>query len=349
MGAVEAARRSPERAILIVVVPLFLIFSPNIILTNSRLLDIGITYTIFSIALYGVGLLYGQVGLLSIAHSAFLGIGAYTAGILLIQADIGFWPAMPISAIFVATLAGILGIPSLRVGGYHFVIVTFAAGAIFVIVATNWGGDDGRLGLTGGAQGLDIQAAAGSVFGQAFDITREQLPYFYLSLGFLFATIGVVYLVIVSPYGRTLRAIRENEELAKSVGIRPGLYKVTAFALSGGFAGVAGALYAYKLRHIAPTLFGSFEGVELALMVLLGGSRTLLGPLVGAIIVGFLPEFLEEIGLGLSPFQRQMIFGLMLIAVITLLPNGLVLGARDLYLYLKRSAASSRAARTTAP
>ena len=97
MGAVEAARRSPERAILIVVVPLFLIFSPNIILTNSRLLDIGITYTIFSIALYGVGLLYGQVGLLSIAHSAFLGLGAYTAAILLIQTDLGFWISMPMT------------------------------------------------------------------------------------------------------------------------------------------------------------------------------------------------------------------------------------------------------------
>ena len=343
------ARRSPERTVLIVVVPLFLIFAPNIILTRSNLLDIGITYAIFSIALYGVALLYGQVGLLSIAHSAFLGFGAYTAAILLIRADMGFWAALPISALITATAAGILGVPSMRVGGYHFVIVTFAFGAMMVIVATNLGGAEARLGLTGGAQGLDIQESIGSIFGQKFNIALELEPFYYLSLAFLFATMALVYLIVVSPFGRTLRAIRENEVLARSVGVRIGYYKVAAFALSGGFAGVAGALYAYKLRHISPLLFGSFEGVELALMVLLGGSRTILGPVVGAIIVGFLPEFLEEIGLGLSPFERQMVFGGLLIMVITLLPNGLVLGARELYLFLKRSLGSSLASRTSTP
>ena len=101
---------------------------------------------------------------------------------------------------------------------------------------------------------------------------------------------ATVYVLVASPWGRTLRAIRENEDLARSVGIRIGYYKVIAFAVSGGFAGLAGALYAYKLRHISALLFGSFEGVELALMVLLGGSRTILGPVVGGIIVGFLPR-----------------------------------------------------------
>jgi branched-chain amino acid transport system permease protein len=339
---------SPERAVLLISVPILIILAPGI-LASSRLLDIAITYAIFSIALYGVALLYGQVGLLSIAHAALMGIGSYTAAILLIQIDIGFWAVLPICALITAATAGLLGVPSLRMGGYHFVIVTFAFGSLLVIAATNFGGAEARLGLTGGAQGLDIERTVGPLFGQEFNITLEQKPFYYLTIGFLFATIVAIFLLAISPFGRSLRAIRENEVLAKSVGIHTGAYKISAFMVSGGFAGVAGALFAYKLRHITPQLFGSFEGVEFALMVLLGGSLPILGPLVGAMIVGFLPEFLDAIGLGLSPFQRQMVFGLLLIAVITMLPNGLVTGARDLYLYLKHRAISSVRSRPPPP
>ena len=326
---------TPAQTILWTALVIGLVLFPTII-NSSRFLDTAVTYGIFAIALYGLGLLYGQTNYLSIAHSALMGVGAYTAAILFIQLGLGFWAVLPLSALLAMVAALLLGYPALRVSGYHFVIVTFAACELFVLATRNLGGAESRKGLTGGAQGLDVTEPVGRIFGQSFDINLEIAPFYYLVLAFLFAAIIVSQLLVRSGLGRTFRAIRENEPLARSVGIRANWYKILAFGISGIFAGVAGALFAYKLRHIAPDLFNSFEGVELALMVLLGGSRRLMGPLVGAIIVGFLPEVLDVIGIGLTPFQRQIVFGAMLIAVIILLPHGLVQGIADLYGYGKQ-------------
>lgn len=330
---------TPAQTILWTALVVVMVLFPNIV-NSSRFLDVAITYGIFAICLYGLGFLYGQTNYLSIAHSALMGVGAYTAAILFIQAGLGFWAVLPLAALLAMAAALLLGYPALRVSGYHFVIVTFAACELFVLATRNLGGDEARKGLTGGAQGLDITDPVGAIFGQSFDINLELEPFYYLVIGFLFITIVVTQILVSSPLGRTFRAIRENEPLARSVGIRANWYKILAFGISGLFAGVAGALFAYKLRHIAPDLFNSFEGVELALMVLLGGSRRLMGPLVGAIIVGFLPEVLDVIGLGLTPFQRQIVFGAMLVAVIILLPRGLVQGIADLYGYGKRELAA---------
>ena len=335
------ARRelTPAQTIIWTALVVVIVLFPTIV-SSSRFLDVAVTYGIFAICLYGLGFLYGQTNYLSIAHSALLGVGAYTAAILFIQAGLGFWAVLPLAALLAMVAALLLGYPALRVSGYHFVIVTFAACELFVLATRNLGGAEARKGLTGGAQGLDITEPVGQVFGQSFDINLELEPFYYLVIAFLFITLIVTQILVASPLGRTFRAIRENEPLARSVGIRANWYKILAFGISGLFAGVAGALFAYKLRHIAPDLFNSFEGVELALMVLLGGSRRLMGPLVGAIIVGFLPEILDVIGIGLTPFQRQIVFGALLIAVIILLPHGLVQGVADLYGVGKRSLGS---------
>lgn len=329
---------TPAQTIVWTALVLVIVLFPTIV-TSSRFLDVAITYGIFAIALYGLGFLYGQTNYLSIAHSALMGVGAYAAAILFIQIGLGFWAVLPLAALLAMVAALLLGYPALRVSGYHFVIVTFAACELFVLATRNLGGAEARKGLTGGAQGLDITEPVGHIFGQSFDINLELEPFYYLVIAFLFITLLVTQGLVASPLGKTFRAIRENEPLARSVGIQANWYKILAFGISGIFAGVAGALFAYKLRHIAPDLFNSFEGVELALMVLLGGSRRLLGPLVGAIIVGFLPEVLDVIGLGLTPFQRQIVFGALLIAVIILLPHGLVQGVADLYGYAKRTLA----------
>ncbi len=330
---------TPAQTVLWTALVVLMVLFPTII-NSSRFLDVAITYGIFAIALYGLGFLYGQTNYLSIAHSALMGVGAYTAAILFIQLGFGFWAVLPLAALLAMVAALLLGYPALRVSGYHFVIVTFAACELFVLATRNLGGAEARKGLTGGAQGLDITEPVGQIFGQSFDINLELEPFYYLVIAFLFAAMIVSQALVSSPLGRSFRAIRENEPLARSVGIRANWYKILAFGISGIFAGVAGALFAYKLRHIAPDLFNSFEGVELALMVLLGGSRRLMGPVVGAAIVGFLPEILDVIGIGLTPFQRQIVFGAMLIAVIILLPHGLVQGIADLYGYAKQALAT---------
>ena len=131
---------------------------------------------------------------------------------------------------------------------------------------------------------------------------------------------------MVSPYGRTLRSIRENEKLAAAVGINVGRHKIIAFMVSGAFAGVAGILQVSSSSHISPDLYGAFPSVYLALMVMLGGPRMLYGPLAGAVIVNFLPEILS-----LDPVDARIAYGVGLIVVILLLPGGVMAGLAGLY------------------
>ena len=315
-----SAGASPERWLLILAVPALLIAAPWI-LSDSRLVALAIVAGINAIVLYGLAVLFGLTGILSIAHAALWGIGAYTAGILLRDLGWSFWAALPYAAVMAGVAAGLLGYPALRVKGHHFLIVTFAFGELLKLVLKN-GGD-----FTGRGQGILILEGVPPAFGLTFTSSES---FYFLVIFFLLLTIAAVYLLGISRLGRTLRAIRENEDLARSVGINTNAYKIGAFVISGALTGVAGALYLYYLRSVSPELFGAFPGVQMAMMLLLGGSRVLLGPLSGAIIVGFLPEIIN-----LDPIESQITFGVLLILVILVLPQGLVAGAQSRYIWLK--------------
>ena len=129
---------------------------------------------------------------------------------------------------------------------------------------------------------------------------------------------AVMFVVQGSRYGRTLRAIRDNEPLARAIGINANQHKLGAFMLSGLFAGVAGNLQAYHLRHMSPELYGGAVSISLALMAMLGGARTKYGPIVGALIVAFLPEVMH-----LDPVDSRIAYGLALILVIMLSSTGI--------------------------
>ena len=151
------------------------------------------------------------------------------------------------------------------------------------------------------------------------------LPRFYVMVvGFVALAATASWAIINSSYGRTLRAIRENEKLAASLGIDVGRHKIGAFVVSGVFAGVSGVLLGYFLGHISPQQFASFPSIYLALMVMIGGARLLAGPLAGGILVAFLPELLS-----LDPVESRIVYGVCLIAVILLLPNGLIAGIAE--------------------
>lgn len=288
---------------------------------GNRFLSLAISAGINVVALYGLSALFGQTGILSMGHAALVGVGAYTAAILSRDFDLGFWAALPVAGIMAALAAAVVGVPSLRVSGHHFVILTFAFGQLLTIVLTN-GGE-----YTGAATGLDITRPV-TLFGSDIgDLT----PYYLMVVAFVaLAAIGN-WAIINSAYGRTLRAIRENEKLAASLGINVGRHKIGAFVVSGVFAGVSGVLLAYFLRHISPAQFASFPSIYLALMVMIGGARLLLGPLAGGILVAFLPEVLN-----LDPVQSRIVYGACLIAVILLLPNGLIAGIGDAWSRLRQ-------------
>jgi branched-chain amino acid transport system permease protein len=281
-----------------------------------RYLSLAITTGFTAIALYGLSLQFGQAGIMSVGHAGIMGIGGYTAAILSNQLGFGFWEALPFSIMLSALAAGLVGLPALRVGGQHYIIITFCFCALLVIALTNGGT------FTGAATGLDVWPVTG-FFGINFAKLKNL---YYLVIGALILTILIVYALVHSPYGRTLWAIRENEPLARVVGINTNLQKIGVFALSGAFAGLGGILQAYYLRHISPTLYGAFPSLYLALMVMLGGARPLYGPLIGAIIVTFLPE----VG-GLDPIDSRIAYGVGLLLVILLLPSGVSGGILALY------------------
>lgn len=304
---------APLLALLVVLALLAFLPSVN---PGSRILSLAITAGINIVVLYGLSVLFGQTGILSLGHAALVGVGAYTAAILARDFGVGFWGALPAAAVLTSMLAVAVGAPSLRVSGHHFVILTFAFGQLFTIFLTNGGA------FTGRATGLDLQLPT-ALFGAPLDL----LPaYYLLVLGFVALAAVATWAITQSRYGRTLRALRENEKLAASLGIDVGRHKVGAFAVSGVFAGVSGVLLAYFLRHIAPNQFASFPSIYLALMVMIGGARLLMGPLAGGILVSFLPEMFN-----LDPVESRILYGACLIAVILLLPQGLIGGVADLW------------------
>jgi branched-chain amino acid transport system permease protein len=310
--------------IVVVLLALVPLFSPS-----NRLLSLAISAGINIVALYGLSVLFGQTGILSMGNAALVGVGAYVAAILARDYGVGFWVALPLGGVLAAIAAAVVGIPSLRVSGHHFVIMTFAFGQLLTIVLTN-GGD-----YTGAATGLDLQFPV-TIFGHPID----DLPSYYMLVVAMVAISAIAsWGIINSSYGRTLRAIRENEKLAASLGINVGRHKIGAFIVSGVFAGVSGVLLGYFVRHISPTQFASFPSIYLALMVMIGGARLLLGPIAGGILVAFLPEVLN-----LDPVESRILYGVCLIAVILLLPNGLIGGALDGWRALFRSRAADSGA-----
>lgn len=304
----------PLRSLLPALVVLAIFTAVPLFGPSNRFLSLATSAGINIVALYGLSVLFGQTGILSMGHAALIGVGAYAAALMARDLGLGFWMALPAGGLVAAAVAAVIGVPSLRVSGHHFVIMTFAFGQLLAIVLTN-GGD-----LTGAATGLDLQLPIPLLTGASDNL----VPYYLLVVGFVALSAVASWAIIHSSYGRTLRAIRENEKLAASVGIHVGRHKIGAFVVSGVFAGVSGVLLAYFVRHISPGQFASFPSIYLALMVMIGGVRLLLGPIAGGVLVSFLPEVLN-----LDPVESRILYGFCLIAVILLLPNGIIAGMLD--------------------
>lgn len=317
--------RSSLQSLAALLALLFLLALVPLLSPSNRFLSLAISAGINIIALYGLAALFGQTGILSMGHAALVGVGAYTAAILLRDFDIGFWVALPFAGLLAAIAAAVVGIPSLRVSGHHFVIMTFAFGQLLTIVLTN-GGE-----YTGAATGISILSPV-----TFLGINLTELSYFYVMVvAFVALAATASWAIINSSYGRTLRAIRENEKLAAALGINVGRHKIGAFVVSGVYAGVSGVLLAYFLGHISPQQFASFPSIYLALMVMIGGARLLLGPLAGGVLVAFLPEVMN-----LDPVESRIVYGICLIAVILFLPNGLIAGLAEIWQRLVRSPVS---------
>lgn len=280
---------------------------------DSRLLNVAVTAGILSLAAYGVAVSYGLVGALSVGVSVAWGAAAFTAAHLSSETELAF-PLVCLASIVVATaIALLVALPCARTGGHYFVILTFAVAEIIYILAEQ------TRSLNNDSVGLSTFAPI-EVLGLSLSDRRS---IYYLVVGTV-ATVGVAFMLLRRSWlGRRFAAIRENEELVRSFGVRPLGWKLVSFALSGIPLGLAGTLYAYYLHSVTVEAFGILNAITVVLVAVLGGARSAWGPPAGAFLMLFIPELL-----GFSPMLQQFTYGVAICVVILVLPAGVVPGLR---------------------
>lgn len=298
--------------------------------TNSGL-SLAASAAIFAILAYAIGLLLRFLNLPSGGHGGLFGVGAYAGAIGMERLGLGFELGLLMAIVSAALVGVLMGTLALRTAGMAFLIITLALGELLVLIALNWDG------LTGGPLGQFLTVDP-SLFGIAIE---DSVALYYLALGFLFVTIAVTFLLARSRFGRRLIAIRDNEPLARSLGLNTFAYKLGAFVLSAGIAGLAGHLYFMQLRAITPDLFAVVAVISVFLMVVMGGVWSLAGPAVGAWLIVFLPVWLGPLGLE-DPTRQELLFGVLLIAFMLLAPLGIMGGISRLADWLLPGAAPRR-------
>lgn len=269
---------------------------------------------LWAILAQGTNLIQGYTGYVSIVQGGFMGVGAYGSALLAIHTGISVWLTLLIAPLLTGVVAIVAGYPSLRVKGHYFAIVTMAYNMVIFIVLVN------AIWLTGGEAGLPrIPAPSGfSVFDIEVDFTNRT-HYYYLVLLMLVASSVVAAWLVKSRIGRVWQAIRQNENYAESLGIACWRYKLFSFVISAMFAGFAGGLYAHYVGFINPSPFSVDASMNAILAVILGGSATLSGPIVGSILVVALPEILR-----VAETFRFIAYGVLLVLAMIYFPSGLV-------------------------
>lgn len=260
------------------------------------------------LAIVGIGLnvLQGLTGQVSFGHVGFYAIGAYTVGILCTKAGWSFWAAWPVAAVLSGAVGWLLALPALRVKGPYLAMVTIAFGFIVEHGVIEMGA------LTGGQNG--IMGIAGPSLG---DLARGERAVAMLAI----ASAGVVLALYTwlsrGTWGAAMRAVKDSETAAESIGIHPLVVKTMAFALSAVAAGLAGGLFAPLSGFVAPSSFGFGQSILFVLVVVVGGAGSVAGPLIGALVVALLPELLA----GLEEY-RLLFFGALLLVVLWVAPEG---------------------------
>lgn len=280
-----------------------------------------IVYVISLIGIYGIltvslNLSVGYTGILSLAQAAFMGIGAYASAILLTQWGFNFF-----STLFVGmAIAGLVGWglvwATLRLKGIYYVIASFGFQVIVYSIFLNW------ISLTQGPFGIR-QIPRPQAFGFTF---FGPLRYAILILGFLAICLWVAWRVGESPYGKVLRAIREDEAAAASIGKNVSRYKIVIFTVSAMLASIGGALYAGLITYIDPFTFTIHESIFILALVIIGGSGNVYGSVVGAAVLISIPEMLRffDVPTTVASPIREILYGALMIIFLRFRPKGLL-------------------------
>jgi branched-chain amino acid transport system permease protein len=273
----------------------------------SYFIVVAVTICIYAIQTVSLNMVVGYAGQPNLAQSAFLGIGAYFAAILTTRYSVSFFWTIPISFAVTGAAGLVLGAISLRLRDDFLAIVT--VGLNFVVVAVF-----AYVPFFGGAVGIyaiPLPSVAGYQFGNSDFLT--------VGLAMLAVVVAASFYMERTWFGGSLKAIKDDERAAASVGIPVAGYKVLAFVLSAAFAGMAGSLYAPFVSTVTPTSFGFIESIVILSMLIFGGLGTIRGALVGAVVLGALPEVFR-----FASNYRLLVFGLILVLMLRFQPQGLL-------------------------
>jgi branched-chain amino acid transport system permease protein len=264
---------------------------------------------IAAILAMSLDVLLGYAGLPSLGHAAYFGVGAYAVAILATERQTGFVGCMVAALLAAALTAALFGLLAIRASGTYFLMITLALGMVVWGLAFRW------VSLTKGDNG--ISGVPRPDLGVAWSLWSP-LPFFYFALAALAVAWALLGLLVSSPFGLSLRGIRESESRMRILGYNVWLHKYLAFVIAGIFSGLAGALWAYYNGFVSPADVQLVTSVEALLMVALGGPGTLAGPAAGAAIIVFLKNFV-------SVYTKRwlLILGAVYIGVILFAPRGL--------------------------
>ena len=318
----------PSDSILYPLLVFVVSFPILIIIQSSFVLHIMIMTMLFISMAYCWSLVSGYAGQLSLGHSAFIGIGAYTSTLLFLRFNISPWLGLIAGGILAGIFAALIGYPSFRLRGPFFTLVTIAFSEMLRITAINW------RSLTGGSAGIFIP------FRQGFAniIFLDKTYYGILILGLMVFTIIITLFIQKSKFGYYLLAIRENEDAASALGINTTKYKTYVFMLSASLMAVTGSFFAQYLLIVDPYYHISVNlSIMVALIGIIGGLGTLWGPMIGGVLVIPLSELLRSYLAG-GPLRglHLLLYGLILIIVVIINPHGLNYSLEKFFVKLRR-------------
>jgi len=280
--------------------------------TNSFLILLITRALVLAILAMSLDLLLGFTGLASLGQAAYLGVGAYLTAILATKYQFGlgwsFWLVIVFAILIGAATAAVFGLFAMRASGVYFLMITLALGQCVWGLAYRWNS------LTGGDNGINLPRRPAFGIQLADDVT-----YFYVVFGFFVLSLLLLYILVESPFGRSLVGIREREVRMRILGYNTWLHKYVAFVIAGGFGGLAGVLWAHANGQVSPEDVVLTTSVDALLMVVLGGPGTLVGGAIGAGIVVFMREYLST----LVPWWQYALGGLYVLTILYL-PGGVL-------------------------
>jgi branched-chain amino acid transport system permease protein len=298
---------------LLLLIPLYLL---PLVVRSDVILTVLIFTFILSILAVGFNIVFGGAGQLTMFHAAAFGIGSYVTFLSMLRFSIPFWLGFLVAAAIAVLVSIVIGwiCFKFRLREFYFAVVTLAFAELFRLVASNWTSmTNGTLGM------LVLEKPTVWLPGDGVVRIEQTVPWYFLTLVSLTGILVFSALLMRSWIGRNFSAIRLNEELAQTLGIDTFRYKLLAFTISNVIASFAGALYGFYTGYIEPAYLAVTQSLDAISMVLLGGVSTILGPVVGALVLTSLPHLIE-----LPAEMRVAVYGMVLILVILLMPRGIV-------------------------